>query len=304
MSANRKKPTKAQAKARKEKRTHQKAVQSAVVPKKPAQAVAKALPQTASPVATPKNPKATKKVLHVWSGIYQKGKIHKAFRGEQWQEVRMDPDPANKPDILGAITDLDRLEENSMDAVYSCHGLHKLYPHQIMPLLQGWRRVLKPEGILFVMVPDIQTAALYVANGKLELPLFSTPLGPVTPLDLIYGHRNFMYAGKYELAHHMGFAAETIGACLRDAGFSHVQVCKEPYDLSASGVNLPFEHPDRVEKIMLVDHSGHNKEDVPKMPTPKQFSVQEHPGFIRNGLRTDELDLPPRIWEPLGLKKK
>ena len=47
-----------------------------------------------------------KKVLHVGCGPPNPQSLHKQFRGEEWEEIRLDINPDVEPDIVGSITDM------------------------------------------------------------------------------------------------------------------------------------------------------------------------------------------------------
>ena len=75
-----------------------------------------------------------------------------------------------------------------VDAVYSSHNVEHLYSHEVAVALREMRRVLKPAGFVMIKVPDLQAVAGYVADGKLEDALYLSSMGPIAPLDILYGH--------------------------------------------------------------------------------------------------------------------
>jgi hypothetical protein len=94
--------------------------------------------------------------------------------------------------------------------------------------LQEMRRVLKPAGLTFITSPDLQEVARYVAEGKLEDPLYMSPAGPIAPLDILYGHRPSVASGKAFVTPRTGFTSATLGAALIKAGFAAVMVQRDP----------------------------------------------------------------------------
>jgi len=128
-------------------------------------------------------------------------------------EVRLDIDPTMNPDIVASIVDLGDVGE--FDAVYCSHALEHLYPHQVPQALAEFRRVLKPGGYALIFVPDLEDVR------PTEDVLYESNAGPVSGLDLIYGHHKFTVDRPY-MAHHCGFTSLTLGRALTEAGFNEV----------------------------------------------------------------------------------
>lgn len=140
------------------------------------------------------------------------------FEGE-WEEIRYDIEPANKPDIIGSITELGDI--GPFDAVSCSHTLEHLYPHEVPKALSEFRRVLKPGGALVVMVPDLEDIR------PTDEVLYDTADGPVTGLDIIYGLHWSIEQSIY-MAHHTGFTATLMRQALEDAGFWKIETKRLP----------------------------------------------------------------------------
>jgi len=112
------------------------------------------------------------------------------------------------------------------DAVFCCHALEHVYPHQVPLAISEFHRVLKPGGVLIVFVPDLE------GIKATEDVLFVSPAGPITGLDLIYGMRSLIKEAP-QMAHKTGFTKETLRRELEQAGFSKVVVSRhELHNLS------------------------------------------------------------------------
>lgn len=281
MSSKRKKPTKAEAKAKKTKRQT-----GAPVPKK---VDFSALVEEAN---------GRKIVLHIGCGEPNPEKLHKRFRGDDWFELRLDINPDVKPHIISDMTDMNMLPDNSVDALWSSHNIEHLYPHIVPMAFKEFFRVIKPEGCLLVTMPDIQTVAAHVAHGNLEDPIYESPAGPIAALDIMYGLRRSVAKGNYFMSHKTAFTAKTLAKYLREAGFSNVVVSRDWIDLWAMGHKYPPGHKLRNEKVELHE----NTEKRMKPPPLPPLSQQPHPGVLVKGRISDELDLPPKVWKPLNLK--
>lgn len=169
-------------------------------------------------------PPNRKLVLHVGSGPRHADALHPRFRGPDWHEVRLDIDPSVKPDIIASIVDLSCVDSESVDAVWSSHNLEHVYAHEVPLVLEGFWRVLRPGGEALVTMPDLQAAAKFIANGKLEHTAYQSPAGPIAALDMVYGHRVSIARGNEFMAHRTGFTAGTLKAKLQEAGFRPVVV--------------------------------------------------------------------------------
>lgn len=147
--------------------------------------------------------------------------------------MRLDIEPSVKPHIVASITDMQRVPDDSVDAVWSSHNLEHLWAHEVPLALAEFRRVLKPTGFLLLTLPDLTPVAKLVAEGKLEEPAYESAAGPITPLDILFGHGPSLAEGKHFMAHKTGFTATTLQAHLERAGFTTGEVWSEGFDLWA-----------------------------------------------------------------------
>lgn len=162
-----------------------------------------------------------KTILHVGPGHRNNGaKLPAAFQGSEWQEIRLDIDPANEPDIIGSMLDMAAVADASVDAIYSAHNIEHVYAHEVPQVLKEFLRVLKPDGFLVVTCPDLQTVCQLVAEDKLGDAAYTSPAGPITPLDILYGHGAALAAGHLYMAHKCGFTLKTLTQALHAAGFA------------------------------------------------------------------------------------
>lgn len=239
-------------------------------------------------------------VLHIGCGSPNPEKLHKSFRTDEWFELRLDIDENAKPDIVSDMVNMAAIPDESVDAIWSSHNIEHLYPHIVPEAMREFNRVLKVGGHILATMPDIQSVAAFVANGTLEEPIYQSPAGPICPIDIMYGLRTAMARGNLFMAHKTAFTAKSLGTHLRDAGFCNITLSRDWVDLWAIGYKLPPGHPNRVEK-MVINENAERRVNPPPAPPLQRLS---HPGFIQQGVLTDELDVPPKVWNPLGLKKQ
>ncbi len=162
------------------------------------------------------------KFIHVGCGPKRKDRTTPGFNTADWQEVRFDIDASVAPDITGTMTDMSAVPTASMDALFSSHNIEHLYPHEVAVALAEFRRVLTPNGFAVITCPDLQSVCALVAEDKLTEPAYTSPAGPIAPIDILYGHRAAMQAGNLYMAHRCGFTEKVLVACLKEAGFAMV----------------------------------------------------------------------------------
>ncbi len=177
-----------------------------------------------------------KTFLQVGCGPKRKNQTTKGFNTPDWTELRFDIDDSVAPDIIGTMTDMSAVASESVDAIFSSHNIEHRYAHEVPVALAEFLRVLKPDGFLVVTCPDLQEVCRLVAEDKLLEPAYTSPAGPITPLDILYGHRPPMAAGNLYMAHRCGFTEKVLIGTLRASGFSAVASRKRAhpyYDLYA-----------------------------------------------------------------------
>ena len=161
-----------------------------------------------------------KTFLHVGCGHKRKDNTTKAL--STWNELRFDIDESVKPDLVGTMTDMSSVFSESVDAVFSSHNIEHLYPHEVPVALSEFLRVLKPDGFAVIACPDLQSVCALIAEDKLTDPAYTSPAGPIAPLDILYGLRTSMANGNLYMAHRCGFTKKVLTATLQASGFKSV----------------------------------------------------------------------------------
>jgi predicted SAM-dependent methyltransferase len=173
-----------------------------------------------------------KRVLNAGSGRPSGRSLHPVFANAAWREVRMDIDPGTTPDIVGSVTDMrSSISSGSFDAVWSSHSLEHLYTHEVTTALSEFRRILKPDGFALITCPDLEAVALVLLEHGSDHVAYVSAIGPITPLDMLFGHRASIATGNRYMAHKTGFTTARLGRLLVEAGFGTVLVKTEKFDL-------------------------------------------------------------------------
>ena len=143
----------------------------------------------------------------------------KGFNNDKWAEIRFDIDKNRNPDIIGTIVDLSLVETGSVDAVYSAYNLDHIYPHEVPISLKEFFRVLKNDGIAIIKCPDIQSVCEAIGKDKLLDVFYQSPVGPITPIDILFGNRKGIAEGNEFMAKKGGFTYSVLDGALHQAGF-------------------------------------------------------------------------------------
>jgi hypothetical protein len=161
-------------------------------------------------------------LLHIGCGPKRKNKTTRGFNTAAWTEVRLDIDASVQPDLLGTMTDMSTVESGSVDAIFSSHNIEHLYPHEVLVALAEFLRVLSSDGFAVITCPDLRSVCALIADDKLTEPAYTSPAGPIAPLDILYGLRSSLARGNLYMAHRCGFTERVLTGTLQAAGFASV----------------------------------------------------------------------------------
>jgi hypothetical protein len=84
-----------------------------------------------------------------------------------------------------------------------------------------------------ITCPDLETVAHLILSLGLDAQAYQSEAGPITPLDMLYGHSRSIAAGQAYMAHKSGFTCTRLGQLLIDTGFSTVLARRDRFDLWA-----------------------------------------------------------------------
>ena len=192
-----------------------------------------------------------KTFLHVGHGLQNKSSCF-GFNNDNWKEIRLDFDKNVNPDIVGTLTDMKSVETGSVDAVYSSHNIEHIFPYQVPIALREFYRVLKEDGMVVITCPDLQSVCKAVVQDKLLEPLYESDIGPISTIDILYGHRGFIAQGNEYMAHKGGFTYSTLDKAFYEAGFKIRYGGRRPADWDLFLVALKQEKSDEeIKKIAL-----------------------------------------------------
>ena len=127
--------------------------------------------------------------------------------------VHIDLDDYPHIDYRSEISDLSMFKDDSVDLIYCCHALEYFDREESRKVLKEWHRVLKPEGILQIAVPDFEALFKVYAQYK-DLNMI---LGP------LYGRIVIKTSeGKKIVYHKTVYDFKSLKEILELAGFKNV----------------------------------------------------------------------------------
>jgi SAM-dependent methyltransferase len=189
-------------------------------------------------------------LVNVGCGPPEAGSLPAYFN--TWRQLRVDNDPTVHPDLLADQTDLAPIPDDSVNAVWAAHCVEHLYAHQVPLALKEFRRVLRIDGFVCVIVPDLQSVAQYIAADKMHEALYWSPAGPITPHDIVFGFGAAVAHGRRSMIHRCGFTPGMLQQCFLRLPFGEVLLRRRSarFELAALARATPAK--DEAERAALL----------------------------------------------------
>jgi predicted SAM-dependent methyltransferase len=121
--------------------------------------------------------------------------------------------PGAHVDHLGNANDLSRFANNTFETLYASHVVEHLdYTKEMIHTLVEWHRVLRPNGIVMISVPDLEILSAMILNKQL------TQKDRLMAMYMIFGG----HTDEYDY-HYVGLTEEFLGDYLSRAGFVNIE---------------------------------------------------------------------------------
>lgn len=173
-----------------------------------------------------------------------------------WRQIRVDVDASVKPDVIADLTDLSLIADGTADAVWAAHCIEHLYAYQVPIALAEFRRVLRNDGFVCIIVPDLQTVASYLVADRLHEPLYDSDAGPVTPHDIVFGFGAAIAGGRPSMAHRCGFTPSMLQKSFGRLPFEEVLLRRRSAALELVAVARATAARDDAERAALMTALG------------------------------------------------
>lgn len=119
--------------------------------------------------------------------------------------------PEEGVDFIGDAKDLGQFIDESIQNIYASHVLEHLALSEITPCLKEWHRVLAPDGLLLISVPNLSTLCELFASGECD------PDNRFLIIKMIMGSQK----NPYDF-HRSAFDMDLICHFLAEAGFQSI----------------------------------------------------------------------------------
>lgn len=136
----------------------------------------------------------------------------------------------------------------SVDCCYSSHTLEHLTRQQGLSLLHESHRLLRPGGIVRIVVPDLASVIRAYDAGAIRADRLLDAIGVLYAADKRGMKR--LLAPFYEFPHRCMYDAPTLVSVMREVGFAAEE--RRPFDSSIAGIEQ-IELADRTVNAVIVE---------------------------------------------------
>jgi len=147
------------------------------------------------------------------------------------REITLDIDNKHNPDILADVTNISHIPNDFVDCVYTSHMIEHIDYFKVPSLLNELLRVTKPGGFVRIITPNLQSIAARIVEGDLLGVVYDSNGGPISAIDMIYGHRHSVHrSGVDFMRHRTGFTRKVFESLAAEHGFN-MDIQEDGYDL-------------------------------------------------------------------------
>jgi predicted SAM-dependent methyltransferase len=179
----------------------------------------------------PLKPTTDKTVLNVgFGGIAIKDLLYtEVFEG--YREVSLDIDNKFNPDILADVTDISHIPNNFVDCAYTSHMIEHIDYFKVSSVISELLRVCKPGGYVRILTPNLQVIGEKIASGDLLDVVYDSAGGPISPIDIIFGHRHSVHKNRVDfMIHRTGFSRKVFEHIAKEHNFD-MEIQEVGFDL-------------------------------------------------------------------------
>lgn len=153
-----------------------------------------------------------------------------------WEHHLLDIEKNDEVDVVCDARDMSSIESGSYDAVYCSHNLEHFYRHDLPAVLAGFKRVVKDDGFIHIVVPNMQAVFKHLIESGTDIDdvMYESAAGPIRAVDMIYGLESFI-ANSFNdfMCHKNGFTPKSMAKVLFMNGFEHVFIGNGNFDVTA-----------------------------------------------------------------------
>lgn len=98
-----------------------------------------------------------KTLLHVGCGPQKIDRTKNRFSKGGWTELFLDIDESVSTDLIGTMTDMKSLPNQSGNAVFSPHKIELCYPHEVPQAISEFKRAMTSGGFVVLTSPNLKS---------------------------------------------------------------------------------------------------------------------------------------------------
>ena len=121
-----------------------------------------------------------------------------------------------------------RSPEEPIDLIVLSHLLPRLSLSQAETCLGKIGSWLAKDGLAVIICPDMEAIAAHILARGLDAEAYRSDAGPITAIDMMFGHQTSITAGRSDLAHHSAYTLKSLSTLLRSCGFTDVRGVSRP----------------------------------------------------------------------------
>ena len=142
------------------------------------------------------------------------------------------------PDLVADVRDLKKVKTAIADEILAVHVIEHFYYWEVIPMLQSWKRVLKPGGRLILECPNLLYACQMIVND----PGLRSGSGAEGQMSMwpLYGDPSWK---DPLMCHKWSYTPDSLGQVVNQAGFinAHQEPAqfklREPRDMRVVAIN-------------------------------------------------------------------
>ena len=141
---------------------------------------------------------------------------------EGHEHILLDIVPGEGVDIVADARNMLHLKAKEYSVIWSSHCLEHFTSIEIPKVLEGFRHVLKDDGLVVITVPDVRKLFCNMLRNSHYLLDVAYMAGemPVTYADILYGSEAILRAGHPYFKHNYGFDLKSLVQVMSQNGFT------------------------------------------------------------------------------------
>ena len=150
--------------------------------------------------------------------------LHKGL----WNELKIHTEAVTDYRDSPEFSKLPRINDLSVDMIFASQNLVRYYASDLASILENYHRILKRDGIVFIICSDLHDISQKISDGLLHRDAYESPAGPITYYDVLFGHTASIAHSLTSAAHRSGYTKDSLADALGQAGFPMVRCISGP----------------------------------------------------------------------------